>query len=119
MRLTHPRYGVTKTYLAEVKGSVAPATARTLALGVDLDDGRTAPARIQVLERTHARSLVELTLSEGRNRQVRRMFDAVEHPVVALVRTAIGPLKLGRLKPGTYRKLGPAEVRELYRAAGL
>jgi pseudouridine synthase len=119
MRMTHPRYGVSKTYLAEVKGSVAPATARTLARGVELDDGVTAPARVQVLERTHARSLVELTLTEGRNRQVRRMFEAVEHPVVSLARTGLGPLNLGRLKPGTYRKLGPAEVRELYRAAGL
>jgi pseudouridine synthase len=119
MRMTHPRYGVTKTYLAEVKGSVAPGTARALAKGVELDDGRTAPAQVQVLERAQHRSLVELTLAEGRNRQVRRMFEAVDHPVVRLVRTAVGPLRLGRLKAGTYRKLGPAEVRELYRAAGL
>jgi 23S rRNA pseudouridine2605 synthase len=119
MRMTHPRYGMTKTYLAEVAGSVAPATARTLAKGVELDDGITAPARVQVIERTQARSLVELTLSEGRNRQVRRMFDEVGHPVVGLARIALGPLRLGRLKPGTYRKLGPAEVRALYRAAGL
>ena len=63
--------------------------------------------------------MVELTIHEGRNRQVRRMFEAVEHRVLRLVRTELGPLKLGRLKPGSLRKLGPQEVGELYRAVGL
>lgn len=119
LRLTHPRFGVPKTYVAEVQGSVGSRAARTLARGVELDDGPTAPAEAKVLERASSGSVVELVLKEGRNRQARRMFEAVGHPVRRLVRTAIGPLKLGRLKPGTYRKLSPAEVRALYKAAGL
>ncbi|MDP9068088.1 MAG: rRNA pseudouridine synthase [Actinomycetota bacterium] len=119
LHLTHPRFGVSKTYVAEVQGSVTPRTARLLARGIELEDGPTAPAQARVLERAATASVVELVLKEGRNRQARRMFEAVGHPVRRLVRTSIGPLKLGRLKPGTYRKLGPAEVRALYRAAGL
>ena len=119
LRLTHPRFGVAKTYVAEVQGSVGARAARTLARGVELEDGPTAPAEAKVLERSSGGSVVELVLKEGRNRQARRMFEAVGHPVRRLVRTAIGPLKLGRLKPGTYRRLSPAEVRSLYKAAGL
>jgi 23S rRNA pseudouridine2605 synthase len=114
MRLTHPRFSVPKTYVAEVQGSLGSRAARALATGVELEDGTTAPARVNVLERASAGSVVEITLTEGRNRQVRRMFEAVGHPVRRLVRTSIGPLKLGRLKPGTYRKLGPQEVQRLY-----
>ena len=119
LHLTHPRFGVPKTYVAEVQGSVAPRSARLLARGIELDDGPTAPAEVKVLERASGGSVVELVLKEGRNRQARRMLEAVDHPVRRLVRTAIGPLKLGRLKPGTYRKLGPDEVRRLYRESGL
>lgn len=119
LHLTHPRFGVPKTYVAEVQGSVAPRAARALARGLELDDGPTAPAEVRVMERGPGGSVVELTLTEGRNRQARRMFEAVGHPVRRLVRIGIGPLKLGRLKPGTYRRLSPAEVRELYRASGL
>lgn len=119
LHLTHPRFGVPKTYVAEVQGSVGPRSARALARGVELDDGVTAPAEVKVLQRGRDGSLVELVLKEGRNRQARRMFEAVGHPVRRLVRTAVGPLKLGRLKPGAYRRLSPAEVRELYRASGL
>jgi 23S rRNA pseudouridine2605 synthase len=114
MRLTHPRYQVPRTYLVEAGGSVGPKAAGQLARGVELEDGRTARAEVQVLERGSRGSLVEITLHEGRNRQVRRMFETVGHPVRRLVRTAIGPLKLGRLKPGTIRKLAPAEVAALY-----
>lgn len=117
--LTHPSRGVPKTYLAQVRGSVRPAAARTLARGVELDDGTTAPARVVVLDRKKGSSLVEIVLTEGKNRQVRRMLEAVGHPVVHLVRTAIGPLGVGRLKPGTVRKLSPEEIRGLYRACGL
>lgn len=119
LHLTHPRFGVPKTYVAEVQGSVAPRSARRLARGIELDDGPTAPAEVRVIERGSSGSVVELVLKEGRNRQARRMLEAVGHPVRRLVRTAIGPLKLGRLKPGTYRKLSPDEVRQLYRASGL
>jgi 23S rRNA pseudouridine2605 synthase len=119
LRLTHPRYGVAKTYLVEVGGGVKERTVRTLARGVELSDGMTAPAPARLVERSPRATLIEISLTEGRNRQIRRMFEAVGHPVQRLVRTAIGPLMLGRLKPGTYRKLRPEEVRNLYRAAGL
>jgi 23S rRNA pseudouridine2605 synthase len=118
-RLTHPSFGVPKTYLAEVKGVPAARVLRALARGVELDDGLTAPARVELVERYAGSALVEIEVAEGRHRQVRRMFDAVEHPVRRLVRTAVGPLKLGRLKPGTYRKLSSEEVRALYRACGM
>lgn len=119
LHLTHPRFGIRKSYVAEVQGSVAPRAARQLARGIELEDGPTAPAEVKVLERGSTGSVVELVLAEGRNRQARRMLEAVGHPVRRLVRTGIGPLKLGRLKPGTYRKLSPEEVRQLYRASGL
>ena len=117
LRLTHPRFGVTKTYVAEVQGSLGPKAARTLARGVELEDGLTAPAQVNILERASGGSVVELVLSEGRNRQARRMLEHVGHPVRRLVRTAIGPLKLGRLKQGTYRKLSPLEVQLLYKGS--
>jgi 23S rRNA pseudouridine2605 synthase len=119
LRLTHPRFGVEKTYLAEVEGSVKEKTVRRMARGVELEDGPAAAAQVRLVERIPGGSLVEISLAEGRKRQVRRMFEAVGHPVRRLVRTAIGPLMLGRLKPATYRKLRPDEIRALYRAAGL
>lgn len=118
-RLTHPSYGVAKTYVVEVQGSVPNRVARLLARGIELEDGLTAPAEVQVVERAKGGSLVELVLREGRNRQVRRMMDAVGHPVRRLVRTKIGPVALGRLRPGTVRRLSPEEVRALYREVGL
>lgn len=119
LHLTHPRYQVPKTYVAEVEGSLAPRAARLLARGVELDDGPTGPAEVRILERGARGSVVEVVVSEGRNRQVRRMLESVGHPVRRLVRTAIGPLKLGRLKPGAHRRLNPSEVQELYKASGL
>jgi pseudouridine synthase len=102
-----------------VEGSVKDKTVRRLARGVELDDGVTGPARTRLIERAPGGTLIEISLSEGRNRQVRRMLESVGHPVRRLVRTAIGPLMLGRLKPATYRRLKSDEVRELYRGAGL
>jgi 23S rRNA pseudouridine2605 synthase len=119
LRLTHPRFGVEKTYLAEVEGSVKEKTVRRMARGVELEDGPAAAAQVRLVERIPGGSLVEISLAEGRKRQVRRMFEAVGHPVRRLVRTAIGPLMLGRLKPATYRKLRPDEIRALYRAADM
>lgn len=116
-RLTHPRYGVPKTYLAEVAGQVSERTLKRLARGVELDDGPSPRAALRLVERVAGGSLVEITVTEGRNRLVRRMCEAAGHPVRRLVRTAIGPLMLGRLKPGTVRRLAPAEVQALYRAA--
>jgi 23S rRNA pseudouridine2605 synthase len=118
MRLTHPRYEVPKSYLVEVAGAMGGRALRELARGVALDDGTTRPARVEVVDTGARGSVVEITISEGRNRQVRRMMESVGHPVRRLVRTSIGPLKLGRLKPGTARRLSPAEVRALYAATG-
>ena len=108
-RLTHPSFGVEKEYLAEVEGSPSPAAVRRLREGVDLEDGRTAPARVALVA-PHA---LRLTIHEGRNRQVRRMCAAVGHPVVRLVRTRIGPLAERGLAPGEWRALTVAEVRAL------
>ena len=117
--LTHPSGGVPKTYLAEVAGAIKGRTLQRLARGVDLEDGRTAPATVDLVERLQAGSLVEITIAEGRNRQVRRMFEMVGHPVRRLARIAIGPVRVGRLKPGTVRRMSPTEVRSLFKAAGL
>ncbi|MDQ3956800.1 MAG: rRNA pseudouridine synthase [Actinomycetota bacterium] len=118
-RLTHPSYEVPKTYLAEVKGSVGSRAIKQLIAGVALEDGMTKRAKVDLVERTPGGTLLEITIAEGRNRQVRRMCEAVGHPVRRLVRVALGPLQLGRLKPGTFRKLSIEEVRSLYRACGL
>jgi 23S rRNA pseudouridine2605 synthase len=115
--LTHPSFGVVKTYLAEVEGDPSPAAVRALREGVELDDGITAPARVTVVQRRGDTAAVELGIHEGRNRQVRRMCEAVGHPVVRLVRTRIGPLRDGSLRPGTWRALERSEVRRLYESA--
>lgn len=113
-RLTHPRYEVPKVYLARVeRGPVHPQAVRRLREGVELDDGRTAPAGARLLEP----SLIELTLREGRKRQVRRMCAEVGYPVRDLVRVAFGPLTLGDLKAGASRKLTPDEVASLRSAS--
>jgi 23S rRNA pseudouridine2605 synthase len=117
--LTHPSRGVPKTYVAEVAGGVKGRTLQQLARGVELEEGPTAPAKVGLVERLPAGSLVEITITEGRNRQVRRMFAAVGHPVRRLARVAIGPVRLGRLKPGTVRRMSPAEVRSLFKASGM
>ena len=111
-RLTHPSFGVEKEYVAELEGSPSRAALRRLREGGELDDGTTAPARAALLEP----SVVRLTVHEGRNRQVRRMCDAVGHPVVRLIRTRIGPLADRSLAPGAWRELTGDEVRSLQRA---
>ena len=112
-RLTHPSYGVPKEYLVQVEGEPAPGEVRALREGVDLEDGRTAPARVSVV----APNLLRMVIHEGRNRQIRRMCDAVGHPVIRLVRTRIGPLADPSLPPGSYRPLTFDEVRGLAAAA--
>ena len=112
-RLTHPSFGVEKEYLVEVEGRPSPAAVRRLREGVELDDGMTAPARAAVVQP----GVLRITIHEGRNRQVRRMCEAVGHPVRRLVRTRIGPLADRRLKPGEWRVLTQAELRELEKAA--
>lgn len=118
-RLTHPSFEIPKTYLAEVTGNVRSRTIKRLISGVMLEDGVTAPAEVVEVDRGPQRSMLEITVHEGRNRMVRRMLGAVGHPVVRLVRVQVGPLRLGRLKPGTVRRLSPEELGVLYRAAGL
>jgi len=108
-KLAHPRYGVEKVYEATVAGAPSDAALDLLANGVELDDGRTAPARVARL----APDRIELTLHEGRNRQVRRMFDAVGHPVQTLHRSRYAGLALDGLEPGAWRDLGDAELAAL------
>lgn len=117
-RLTHPRYGVEKRYLAEVERLPAGAISRMLA-GVMLEDGPARAVRARIVAGAGRRRMVEVVMVEGRNREVRRLLDAVGAPVRRLVRTAIGPLRLSGLAPGEYRPLRPEEVRRLYQAAGL
>jgi 23S rRNA pseudouridine2605 synthase len=114
-RMTHPRYHVPKTYRVRVKGFLPKEGAIRLADGIELDDGKTAPAKLRFLgydEVTDSTEL-EITLTEGRNRQVRRMMDAVGHPVRSLERIAFGSLRLKNLNPGTWRKLRPEEIETL------
>ena len=108
-RLAHPRYGVDKVYEVEVEGEPEAAALRQLAEGVELDDGRTAPAKARLL----GPSLVELTLHEGRKHQVKRMCEAVGHPVQHLHRSRYAGLTLGGLEPGRWRELEPSEVKRL------
>jgi 23S rRNA pseudouridine2605 synthase len=115
--LTHPSRGVPKTYLAEVTGVPSRGAVRRLREGVDLDDGRTAPAQARVAQTTPTGAALEIVIHEGRNRQVRRMCEAVGHPVRRLVRTRFGPLRDNRLAPGQWRPLTQPEIRALYAAA--
>jgi 23S rRNA pseudouridine2605 synthase len=112
-RLTHPSHGVEKEYLAHVEGNPSRGALRALREGIDLEDGRTSPAKASLV----APDVVRLVIHEGRNRQVRRMCEAVGHPVQRLVRVRIGPLADDRLKPGEWRALRQDEVRALERAA--
>ena len=115
-RLTHPRFEVQKTYRAKLGGGpVGDRVLRALRRGVELDDGPTAPARVRRL----AGDTIELTIHEGRNRQVRRMCEALDRPVLALERVAFGPLRLDGLAPGAHRRLREEEVEALRGGLGL
>ena len=116
-RLTHPRFGVTKTYLVDVAGSIGSKALRRLTAGVELEDGPARAVAIKVVRSSKTGTLLEMSLGEGRNREIRRMLDAVDHPVRRLVRTAIGPLIDQQLQPGEWRALSVLEVRSLYAAA--
>lgn len=122
--LTHPSFEVEKTYRVLVGGGrLGAQELRVLRQGVELEDGRTAPAKVRRLQEADRRSrpadreLLEITIHEGRNRQVRRMCDAVGHPVLSLQRVAFGSVALGDLGPGAHRLLGKSEVEALRRAA--
>ena len=113
-RLAHPRYGVEKTYVLDVEGTPSREALRALEEGVELDDGPTAPARARLL----GPSRVELTIHEGRNRQVKRMLEAVGHPVRRLHRGAYAGLSADDLQPGAWRELSEAEVARLRSGPG-
>ena len=116
-RVTHPRFGITKTYTVVVDGLPSKATVRRLVDGVELADGPAAAASARIIDRSNDTTMIELVMNEGRNREIRRMCDEIGHPVRRLVRTAIGPLKDRDLSPGSVRPLAAVEVAELYRAS--
>lgn len=115
-RLAHPSFGVEKEYLAHVRGAPGRRELRILREGVELEEGRTAPAKVSVVGAA-ADGVLRIVIHEGRNRQVRRMCDAVGHPVVRLVRVRVGPITLRGLAPGRWRELSASEVRALSQAA--
>lgn len=114
-RLTHPSFGVEKEYLVSVEGELRPGELRTLREGVELEDGITSPATVS----QPSPGLLKITIHEGRNRQIRRMCEAVGHPVTRLVRTRIGPLTDTTLQPGQWRDLERAEVRMIEAAVAM
>ena len=118
-RLAHPSHGVLKTYVAMVPGPVARDVGRRLREGIELEDGPVRVDSFTVLEALPGRALVELALHEGRKHVVRRALEAVGHPVESLVRTQVGPVRLGQLKPGRTRTITGPELGALYTAAGL
>ena len=118
-RLQHPRYGVLKTYLAQIPGPVPRDLGRRLRQGVELDDGPVAVDSFRVVDSRPGKALVEVVLHEGRKHIVRRMLAEVGHPVLSLVRTQVGPIHLADTKPGKWRNLTSAEVGALYAAAGM
>ncbi len=118
-RLAHPSHEVLKTYLATVEGRVKPAVGVRLRAGIQLEDGPVKVDGFRVVDATPTQTLVEVVLHEGRNRIVRRTLDAVGHPVVRLVRTQIGPIRLGHLKPGHTREIAGRELGQLMSAVDL
>ena len=118
-RLGHPSHEVAKTYRATVRGPISKQALRKLMDGVELEDGPIACDRARVIQRLTDRSLVEVVLHSGRNRIVRRMLEAVGYPVIDLVRTQVGPLHLGRLRPGQVAPVEGADLRALYTAVNL
>lgn len=115
--VTHPRHELPKTYLAKIKGALDEDDVARLEKGVYLEDGKTSPARVRLIRKESSNSWVEITIREGRKRQVRRMFERVDHSVIKLKRIKIGPLSLGDLQPGKYRHLTRAEVEMVREAA--
>lgn len=106
-RLTHPKYEVEKTYRVQVKGKLTEPKKDKLEKGVIVDGKKTAPARVEIGEKTDDRTWFDITIHEGRNRQIRKMCDAVGLGVTRLIRTHLGPYTLGDLKPGEYREITP------------
>lgn len=118
-RLTHPGYKIPKTYLVKVRGNPSREATRMLREGVVLEEGPTQPALVKILKISKGSVLLEITIREGRNRQIRRMCDYVGHPVTALQRIRLGPLALGDLPLGQYRSLTKREIAALKKACRL
>lgn len=114
-RILHPSHEVNKTYVAEVKGTPSRKKLAALARGIDLEGRKTWPAAIEILHSGAQNTTIEITIHEGRKRQVRKMFEAVGHPVLHLKRTAYGRLGLGDLAPGKYRFLQAADLKMIFR----
>lgn len=118
-RLTHPRFKVPKTYKVLIEGSIEDHSVERLRKGIFLDDGLTSPTRVRVLERQKDRTVLRITIFEGRSREIRRMCEAVGHKTIQLIRTGYGGLTLGNLKVGKYRHLTNTEVKTLRTNVGL
>ena len=118
-RLTHPRFEIAKTYLVKVQGRVNKQNVDRLQKGVELEDGLTQPALVKIRQSEPAETFLEITIREGRNRQVRRMCEKIGHPVISLKRLKFGPVDLGNLKVGQYRELKPKEIQALKKACHL
>jgi 23S rRNA pseudouridine2605 synthase len=118
-RLQHPAYGVLKTYLAQIPGPVPRDLGKALRAGVELVDGPVKVDSFKLVDSAPGKALVELQLHEGRKHVVRRLLEAVGHPVITLVRTDVGPIRLGDLRSGRMRALNQPEIGQLYSAAGL
>ncbi len=118
-RLMHPSFEVAKTYVAEIAGLVPRDLGKRLRAGIELEDGSVDVHSFKVVDAAGGRALVELVLHEGRKHIVRRLLDAAGHPVLRLVRTAVGDVRLGEQRPGSLRALSSAEVGALYKAVGL
>jgi 23S rRNA pseudouridine2605 synthase len=117
-KLMHPSFGVSKTYLAEVAGPLPRSVGRWLREGVDLDDGPARVDSFRLIDALGKTAQVEITLHEGRKHIVRRMMAEVGHPVSRLIRTAVGPIRLGDMRPGGFRHLSNAEIAALFKAVG-
>ena len=118
-RLMHPRYHTPRTYKVTVEGSISNESVERVKKGINLDDGPTSPAHVEVIQREQERSVVRITIFEGRPREVRRMFEAVGHKALKLIRIGYGSLHLGDLKVGKYRYLKDSEVKTLRSLVGL
>ena len=118
-RLMHPKYHIPRTYKAIIDGSITNASVEQLKRGILLDDGPSGPASVRVINRQHKRSVVRITIFEGRTREIRRMFETIGHKTLQLIRIGYGTLQLGDLKVGKYRHLKDTEVKALRTAVGL
>jgi pseudouridine synthase len=118
-RLTHPRHDISKTYVAKLSRRPAEALLGRLRRGVELEEGTTRPARVRLTRKVGDKAWIEISIAEGRNQQIRRMFEALGVRVEKLRRTQLGPLKLGRMAAGTLRRLDPDELAALRSAVGL